>query len=126
MAAAVAAGTVTGIVLVAAFYANYQSALWHKFDPVAAPDLPHVMTVPREENFDYDRWVERWADDRHAEIITIKGHKAAVKEITLGLRGDELRAGRAELVSYDGKYEIIGYGYVPKQALIDAAERVMK
>ena len=121
----VIAGITAGLILIILFSIHYQNTP-SQFSPTSPPDTPHVLWIPREQNFDYDKWLQNGAKDNHAEIVGIGGHKAAVQGVLRGLRGSDLVSARGELQTFNDEYQIQIYGYVPKSSLIEKAQQVLK
>lgn len=124
----VIAGMIVGVVLIALFATYDQMYRFNKFNPTSKREGPFLVTTPlsTEKNFDCNSWLEKWAGDNNAKIVYVNGYKAAIHGQTLGLRGDEVRAERAELAMCTEDYQFYGYGFVPEQALLKAVENAFE
>lgn len=119
---------VAGVVFIAAFSMFGQTNKLDKFDATSTREPAQLLTVPlsTEKNFDCNVWFEKWVSDNNARIVYIHGYKAATHGQTLGLRGDEVRAERAELAMCTKDYRYFGYGFVSEQALVNAVENAFE
>jgi hypothetical protein len=121
-------GMIAGIALIAVFSMFTQVYKFNKFDAAAMREGAYLVTTPlsTEKNFNCNKWLDEWAGENNARIVYINGYKAAIHAQRLGLRGDEVRADRAELAMCTEDYEYYSYGFVSEQALVKSVENAFE